>query len=179
MNWLLYGLLGVGALVAWSRARSAWRRRQFRRYFPVMRRLVAEHSYREALDLQQRTPGLSWRYKLSPAQAVEVADLETEALVGVGRTSDAVVQLGHHLSARFNAGEWPSDRLERWLALYRQAGPLPVEAFYFCEVCGLAPDMECLLRHAIDSGCEPPTGFPGTHGSSGVVHLTPPRKFGD
>jgi len=175
MNWLHYGLLGVGALVGWSRGRAAWRRRQYRRSFPTMQRLVAERRYREALDLQERTPGLSRRCELSPDRAVELADLETEALVGVGRVSDAVVQLGAHLATRFVAGEWPADKLERWLALYRQAGPLPVEAFYFCEVCGLDPGTEALLQHAIDSGCEPPTGFPGARGNT-VVFLSQPRK---
>jgi len=179
MDWFLYALIGVGALVVRSRVRAAQRRRQFKRYLPVMQGLVAEKRYQRALDLLERTPGLRRQYKLSPEQALQVAELETEALVGVGRIADAVTQLAGHLSARFVTGQWPADKLQHWLTLYRRAGPIPVEAFYFCEVCGLHPETEALLQHAIDSGCEPPTGFPGTHGSAVVVHLSSPRKVED
>ena len=158
MDWFLYALIGVGALVVRSRVRAAQRRRQFKRYLPVMQGLVAEKRYQQAL---------------------QVAELETEALVGVGRIADAVTQLAGHLSARFVTGQWPADKLQHWLTLYRRAGPIPVEAFYFCEVCGLHPETEALLQHAIDSGCEPPTGFPGRQGSAVVVHLSSPRKVED
>ncbi|HSD26319.1 MAG TPA: hypothetical protein VLL75_03395 [Vicinamibacteria bacterium] len=176
MHWFFYVLLGVGALLAVSRVRAGLRRRQLERCLPVMRGLVAEKRYMEALDLLERTPGLARRYRLPPEQAVAVADLEGEALVGVGRITDAVTQRAAHLSARFVAGQWPAEKLEQWLALYRRAGPIPVEAFFFCEVCGLHPDTEALLRHAIDRGCEPPTGFPGPHDQN-VVFLSRPRKF--
>jgi len=178
MEYLSYALLGVAVLVVVARIRGAQRRRQVARHLPEMRRLVAEQRYQQALDLLERVRGLRQRYKLTPEQSIEVADLETEALVGVGRDEDAVVQLGHHLAARFTSGRWPARTLERWLALYRQAGPIPVEAFYFCEVCGLDPGMTALLQHAIDSGCPPPVGFPGTSGSAVVVHFGP-RKVGD
>ncbi len=177
MNWLHYGLLGVGALFAWSQARGAWRRRQFERCFPVMRQLVADQRYREALALQERTPGLWRRHDMSPDRAIALAEVETEALVRDYRLSEAVVRLGQQLSARYVVGEWPADKLERWLALYREAGPLPVEDFYFCEVCGLAPDTEALLRYAIEAGCAPPTGFPGARDQT-VVFLDSPRKVG-
>ena len=58
MDWFLYALIGVGALVVRSRVRAAQRRRQFKRYLPVMQGLVAEKRYQQAIDLLEGTPGL-------------------------------------------------------------------------------------------------------------------------
>lgn len=176
MQWFFLALLAVGWLVGKWLVRAAQRRRHLERDLPVLHRLVAEKRYERALGLLERSPGFAGQHRLPPEQAIQIADLKAEALVGVGRVADAVVLLGYVLASRFFTGQWPADRLERWLTLYRQAGPIPVEDFYFCEVCGLHPEMQALLERAIESGCEPPMGFPGTHGSRVVVHLSSPRK---
>lgn len=50
----------------------------------------------------------------------------------------------------------------KWISLYNSCNPIPIEKYYFCETCGLHPDLIKFLDNMIKKGCNPPLGYHGT-----------------
>lgn len=158
-------LLIIGSVLAKKK-----RQKDFSKKFSILEGLVGEDKHAEALKMLEKVPVLKWRYKLEPEQRKKIIVLEIECLEKSNKISEAVISLAGHLSAAYKINEWPSALLSKWIQLYQSCEPIDIKKFYFCPSCGLHPETEALLKHAIEKeGCNPPINYPGKKGSNIII----------